>query len=143
MALYRLVSVKFSRRVHKKDEDGNLMYRDEDKKSPVYEMKSYDIGQTVDLSAFEAKRLKNDIQPIGGSVDQPTALQFAPDEDGDDDNGVDPEIAKVLAGNTEGVLAYINDHADDEDALEALRVSEQAGKKRKGVLDAVDELLGE
>ena len=64
MALYRLVSVKFSRRVHKKDEDGNLMYRDEDKKSPVYEMKSYDIGQTVDLSAFEAKRLKNNLPVI-------------------------------------------------------------------------------
>lgn len=143
MALYRLVSVKFSRRVHKKDADGNLMYRDD--KSPIYEIKSYGIGATVDLTPAEAKRLKNDIKLVGGTVDQPTALQFVPDDEkgeGDEFNW-DEEIEKTLAGNVDQVLAFIDKHQDDDETLEAVRSAEINDKKRKTVLDALDNLLGE
>lgn len=153
MARYKLVSVKYSRREHKKDAQGNLMYRDDDKKQPVYELKSYGIGETVDLSPAEAKRLRKDIQPIGGTSDQPTPLQFVPDDDndgivalnarGDDNDDNDPKIAAVLSGNVDQVLAYINDHEDDDETLEALREAEMEGKARKGVLDALNALLGE
>lgn len=151
MDRYKLVSVKFSRREHKKDAQGNLMYRDQEGKNPIYEMKSYAIGDTVELSPAEAKRLRKDIQPIGGSIDQPTALQFVPDDNGedgdtgtDDGDDLDPKIAAVLSGNVDQVLAYINDHSDDDETLEALRDGEQASKKpRKGVLDALNDLLGE
>lgn len=153
MARYRLVSVKFSRREHKRDDDGNLMYRDDDKKQPVYEMKSYGVGAAVELSAAEAKRLRKDIQPMGGTSEQPTPLQFVPDDGGDDkddddengdDSDLDPKLAAVLSGNVEQVLAYIADHEDDIETLEALREGETGSKKpRKGVMDALDNLLGE
>lgn len=143
MALYRLVSVKYSRREHKKDAQGKLMYRDEDKKVPIYELKSYGIGAKVDLNPAEAKRLKNDIQPMGGTVDQPTALQFVPDDSGEDESDGNLDTSKVLAGNVDQVLASIEEHADDEDALTALRDAELEGKARKGVLDALNDLLGE
>lgn len=144
MARYKLVSVKYSRREHKKDADGNLMYRDEGKKNPVYELKSYGIGATVDLTPAEAKRMRKDIQPVGG------AIEFLPDDSGDGDNesdsgtvDLDPKLAAVLSGTVDQVLAYINDHADDDKTLEALREGEMEGKARKGVLDALNDLLGE
>lgn len=145
MALYRLMSVKFSRRVHKKDADGNLMYRDEERKIPLYEVKSYGVGDTVELSASEAKRLKNDIKLIGGTVEQSTTLQFVPDDGGDIENEDvnEPKIAAVLSGNVEQVLTYISDHEGDDETLEALREAEKAGKARKGVLDALNDLLVE
>lgn len=158
MARYKLVSVKFSRREHKKDAQGNLMYRDEDKKQPVYEVKHYDIGDTVDLTPAEAERLRKDIQPVGGTRDHPTPLQFVPDdergkgksssdddgEDDDESDEIDPKLAAVLSGNVDQVLAYIRDHEDDDETLEALREAEMASNKpRKGVLDAINDLLGE
>ena len=70
-------------------------------------------------------------------------LDLKPDDDDDtsDDSDIDPKLAGVLAGNVDQVLAYINDHADDIETLEALREGETAGKGRKGVLDAIDNLL--
>ena len=155
MALYRLISVKFSRREHKRDpETGKLMFKDDDKKIPIYDLKQYKIGDRVELNAAEARRLKNDIQPIGGAVQNqnPTPIQFVPDggdtdtdqdTDIDQDTDTDPKIAAVLSGNVDQVVAYINDHADDEDTLEALRKAEKEGKDRKAVINALNDLLGE
>lgn len=72
-----------------------------------------------------------------------TALDLKPDQDDDSDEDTDPKIAAVLSGNVDQVLAYINDHADDDDTLEALRTAEKGDKKRKTVLDALNDLLGE
>lgn len=146
MARYKLVSVKFSRREHKKDAQGNLMYRDEDKKNPIYQLKSYGIGATVDLTPAEAERMRKDIQPMGGTSDHPTPLQFVPDDNGAEDNGnddLDPKLAAVLSGNVDQVLTYITDHEDDIETLEALRDAETNNKRRKKVLDTLNDLLGE
>lgn len=159
MARYKLVSVKLSRSVQKMDAEGKPVFKvtgtNEDgepiyqlsgsgQKIPVYEVKKYGLGSVVELSPAEAVQLKNDIQPIGGTFEQPTPLQFTPDDDTDDTDETDPKIAAVLSGNVDQVLTYINDHEDEDETLEALREAEKASNKpRKGVLDALNDLLGE
>lgn len=86
--------------------------------------------------------------PNRPSASAGSALDLKPDEDSDDTDSdsegeLDPKIAAVLSGNVEQVLAYIADHEDDDETLEALREAEQSGKARKGVLDALNDLLGE
>lgn len=140
MARYRLVSVKHSQRVHKRDEHGNLMYKDEEKKVPVYELKQYGVGDIVDLTPAEAKRMRKDIKPIGGTVAEPADLNsFEPDDESEDGSGVD---TSVLDQNVADVVSYLDTIADDEEALTALREAEVQGKNRVTVLNAIDELLG-
>lgn len=81
---------------------------------------------------------------------QSARLDFKPDNESDEDTGenedndtTDTNLAAVLSGNVDQVLAYIADHEDDDETLEALKEAETADKKRKGVLDALNALLGE
>lgn len=142
MARYRLVSVKHSQRVHKRDEHGNLLYKDDDNKIPIYELKQYKVGDIVELTATEAKRMRKDIKPIGGTVAEPADLNsFEPDEDSDNEDGNGVDIS-VLDQNVSDVVSYLDTIADDEDALTALREAEVQGKNRVTVLNAIDELLG-
>lgn len=142
MARYRLVSVKHSQRIHKRDADGSLMYKDDDNKIPVYELKTFGIGDIVELTTTEAKRMRKDIKPIGGTVAEPADLNsFEPDDEGDNEDGSGVD-ASVLDQNVADVVSYLDTIADDEDALTALRESEVQGKNRVTVLNAIDELLG-
>lgn len=144
MARYRLVSVKHSQRIHKRDEHGNLLYKDDDKKVPIYELKQYKVGDIVELTAAEVKRMRKDIKPIGGTVAEPADLNsFEPDDDGEIEDGSGSGVdASVLDQNVADVVSYLDTIADDEDALTALREAEVQGKNRVTVLNAIDELLG-
>lgn len=111
--------------------------------------KGHDILELTDEQAklpHFRKRVER-LHDVERSHEAVTALDFTPD----DDDGVvtlnapgEPVPAlHVLAGNEKQVLAYIDQHADDEDALANLRKAETVGKRRKKVLDALNDLLGE
>lgn len=100
--------------------------------------KGHDIMELTDEQA-KLPHFRKRVERLHESV---AALDFTPDEDSENENEPAPTL-HVLANNLDHVLAYINDHADDEDTLEALRKAEQGGKRRKGVLDALNDLLGE
>lgn len=69
---------------------------------------------------------------------QDFALDFTPDED----NAPAP-VLHILSGNVDDVLRYIEKNEDNQEVLEELRKAESGGKRRKTVLDKLDELLGE
>src|SRR5688572_29376889 len=112
-----------------------------------------DIMELTDAQAklpHLRKRIENYYGPDSESASTPAApvsttkpapLDLKPDEDDTDTDDTDPKIAAVLSGTVDQVLAYINDHDDDTETLEAMRTAEQSGKARKGVLDALDNLL--
>lgn len=75
-----------------------------------------------------------------------SALDFTPDDEADNESATESEAAPtlhVLAGNEKQVLAYIEEHSDDEDALTALRDAETNGKRRKKIMETLNELLDE
>lgn len=103
-------------------------------------VKGHDIMELTDVQA-KLPHLRKRIEKVHPSE---AMIDLKPDQDsGSGTEEADTEIAEVLAGNVEQVLAYINDHEDDDETLEALREGESAGKARKGVLDALNDLLGE
>lgn len=106
--------------------------------------KGHDIMELTDQQA-KLPHFRKRVERLHESA----ALDFTPDEEGGSDssnNGGENEPAPtlhVLAGNEKQVLAYIDQHADDEDTLTDLRKAETGGKRRKKVMDALNDLLGE
>lgn len=103
-----------------------------------------DILELTEAQA-DLPHLRKRIEKYHGPESVGTSIQFKPDDSDDDDaqDIDDPKISGVLSGNVEQVLAYINDHADGEDTLEALRTAEKSDKNRKAVMNALNDLLGE
>lgn len=96
--------------------------------------KGHDILELTDEEA-KLPHFRKRVERLHDSV---AALDFTPDDETEN-----APTLHVLAGNVDQVMAYIDQHADDDEVLIDLHKAESNGKRRKKVLDKLDELLGE
>lgn len=129
MAWYRLKSVSLNL-----ERDGKREY--------------HKVGSTVELTKKEAKTWAFGIEPAmapAQSGSRPTGetttdgtKSFLEGGEGDVD-----QDSEILSENVPEVVEYLSEHKNDLDLLVALRESELKGKRRKKVLDTINDLLTE
>lgn len=129
MALYRLKGVSLNL-----ERDGKRTY--------------HKVGSIVDLTKEEVKTWAFGIEPAAAPVvDETESFLGGGQLSEDEDDGIvslnTPDDSEILSENVPEVVEYLSEHKTDLDLLVALRDAELGGKRRKKVLDTINDLLTE